>query len=66
MAKLGEGSEFKYESIIPQAPTDMKFHYWEELEDGTKVLRIHTENFNSSTSVINLKLSVCIIRYREL
>ena len=39
MAKLGEGLEFKYESIIPQAPMDMKFHYWDELEDGTKVLK---------------------------
>ena len=45
MAKLGEGLEFKYESIIPQAPLDMKFHYWEEQEDGTKILKIHTENF---------------------
>lgn len=40
MAKLGDGLLIKYESIILQAPTDMKFHYWEELEDGTKVLRI--------------------------
>ena len=55
MAKLGEGSEFKYESIIPQAPTDMKFHYWEELEDGTKVLRIHTENFKLITDIEELK-----------
>ena len=45
MAKLGEGLEFKYESIIPQAPMDMKFHYWEDQEDGTKILKIHTENF---------------------
>ncbi len=45
MAKLGEGLEFKYESIIPQAPLDMKFHYWEEQEDGTKILKIHTDNF---------------------
>ena len=55
MGKLGEGSEFKYESIIPQAPTDMKFHYWEELEDGTKVLRIHTENFKLITDIEELK-----------
>ena len=45
MAKLGEGLEFKYESIIPQAPLDMKFHYWEEQEDGTKILKIHTDKF---------------------
>ena len=44
MAKLGEGLEFKYESIIPQAPLDMKFHYWEEQEDGTRVLKIHTRS----------------------
>lgn len=55
MAKLGEGLEFKYESIIPQAPTDMKFHYWEELEDGTKVLRIHTENFKLVTDIRELE-----------
>lgn len=55
MAKLGEGLEFKYESIIPQAPTDMKFHYWEELEDGTRVLRIHTENFKLVTDIRELE-----------
>lgn len=45
MGKLGEGLLFKYESIIPQAPVDMKFHYWDENEQGEQVLRIHTENF---------------------
>lgn len=55
MAKLGEGLEFKYESIIPGAPTDMKFHYWEEKEDGTRVLKIHTENFKLITDIGELK-----------
>ena len=55
MAKLGEGLEFKYESIIPQAPMDMKFHYWDELEDGTKVLKIHSENFKLITDIEELK-----------
>ena len=55
MAKLGEGLKFKYESIIPQAPIDMKFHYWEELEDGSKILRIHTENFKLITDLEELK-----------
>ena len=55
MAKLGEGLEFKYESIIPQAPMDMKFHYWEELEDGTKVLKIHNEAAKLITDIEELK-----------
>ena len=55
MAKLGEGLEFKYESIIPQAPLDMKFHYWEEQEDGTRVLKIHTDNFKLVTDIEELK-----------
>lgn len=55
MAKLGEGLEFKYESIIPEAPTDMKFHYWEEQEDGTRVLKTHTENFKLITNIEELK-----------
>ena len=55
MAKLGEGLEFKYESVIPQAPIDMKFHYWEEQEDGTRVLKIHTENFKLVTDIEELK-----------
>lgn len=55
MGKLGEGLLFKYESIIPQAPTDMKFHYWEENEQGEKVLKIHTENFKLITDIEELK-----------
>ena len=55
MAKLGEGLEFKYESIIPQAPMDMKFHYWDELEDGTKVLKIHNEAAKLITDIEELK-----------
>ena len=56
MAKLGEGSQFKYESIIPQAPIDMKFHYWEYNEEtGEKVLKIHTENFKLITDIEELK-----------
>lgn len=55
MAKLGEGLLFKYESIIPQAPTDMKFHYWEENEQGEKVLKIHTDNFKLITDIEELK-----------
>ena len=55
MAKLGEGLEFKYESIIPQAPLDMKFHYWEEQEGGTKILKIHTENFKLIKNLEELK-----------
>ena len=55
MAKLGEGLEFKYESIIPQAPIDMKFHYWEEQEDGIRVLKIHTENFKLIKNIEEFK-----------
>ena len=55
MAKLGEGLLFKYESIIPQAPTDMKFHYWEENEQGEKVLKIHIDNFKLITDIEELK-----------
>ena len=55
MAKLGDGLLIKYESIIPQAPTDMKFHYWEDLEDGTKILRTHIENFKLVTDIEELK-----------
>lgn len=55
MASLGEGLQFKYESIIPEAPTDMKFHYWETNEDGEDVLRIHTENFKLVTDLEELK-----------
>ena len=55
MAKLGDGLKVKYEPIWPQAPLDMKFHYYEELEDGTKVLRMHEENFKLISSVEELK-----------
>ena len=55
MAKLGEGLLFKYESIIPEAPLDMKFHYWEENEQGEKVLKIHTDNFKLITDLEELK-----------
>ena len=54
MVKLGEG--FKYESIIPQAPIDMKFHYWEDNEEtGERTLRIHTENFKLVTDINELR-----------
>ena len=66
MAKLGEGLQFKYESIIPQAPTDMKFHYWEELEDGTKVLRIHTENFKLITDIEELKTYIELCKDKRI
>lgn len=61
MGKLGDGLLFKYESIIPQAPTDMKFHYWEENEQGEKVLKIHTENFKLITDIKELKgyIEIC-------
>ena len=55
MAKLGEGLLFKYESIIPEAPLDMKFHYWEDNEQGEKVLKIHTDNFKLITDLEELK-----------
>lgn len=62
MGKLGDGLLFKYESIIPQAPTDMKFHYWEENEQGEKVLKIHTENFKLITDIEELKSYIEICR----
>ena len=55
MGKLGDGLLFKYESIIPEAPLDMKFHYWEENEQGEQVLKIHTENFKLITDIEELK-----------
>ena len=55
MPKLGEGLNFVYESIIPKAPVDMKFHYWEELENGERVLRIHTDKFKLITDIEELK-----------
>lgn len=62
MGKLGDGLLFKYESIIPQAPTDMKFHYWEENEQGEKVLKIHTENFKLVTDIEELRSYIEICR----
>ena len=55
MGKLGDGLLFKYESIIPEAPLDMKFHYWETNEQGEQVLRIHTDNFKLVTDIEELK-----------
>lgn len=66
MAKLGEGLQFKYESIIPQAPTDMKFHYWEEQEDGTRVLKIHTENFKLITDIEELKTYIDLCKDKRI
>lgn len=58
MGKLGDGLLFKYESIIPEAPLDTKFHYWENNEQGERVLRIHTENFKLVTDIEELKTYV--------
>ena len=55
MPKLGEGLNFVYESIIPEAPVDMKFHYWEELENGERALRIRTDKFKLITDIEELK-----------
>lgn len=66
MAKLGDGLQFKYESIIPQAPIDMKFHYWEELEDGTKVLRIRTENFKLITNIEELRTYIDLCKDKRI
>ena len=61
MGKLGEGLLFKYESIIPEAPVDIKFHYWEENEQGERVLRIHTEKFELITDIEKLRayIEIC-------
>lgn len=66
MAKLGDGLQFKYESIIPQAPIDMKFHYWEEQEDGTRVLKIHTENFKLITDIEELKTYIDLCKDKRI
>ena len=66
MAKLGEGLKFKYEPIWPQAPTDMRFHYYEELEDGTQVLRIHEENFKLVSSIEELKSYVEVFKDKTI
>jgi len=55
MAKLGEGLKFKYQPIWEQAPIDMQFHYYETAEDGTKVLKIHEENFKLISNIQELK-----------
>jgi len=55
MGKLGEGLKFKYEPIWEQAPIDKKYHYYETLEDGTKVLKAHTENYKLITNIEELK-----------
>lgn len=55
MAKLGEGLKFKYQPIWEQAPTDMQFHYYETAEDGTKILKIHEENFKLISNIQELK-----------
>ncbi len=66
MGKLGEGLNFRYESIIPQAPVDMKFHYWEELENGEKVLRIHTEGFKLITDIEELKSYINLCKDKRI
>lgn len=55
MAKLGEGLKFKYQPIWEQAPIDMQFHYYETAEDGTKILKIHEENFKLISNIQELK-----------
>ena len=55
MGKLGDGLLFKYESIIPEAPLDMKFHYWGENEQGERVLKIHEGNAKLITDIEELK-----------
>lgn len=55
MAKLGDGLQIKYEPIYPQAPVDMKFHYYETNQDGEQVLKIHDENFKLITDIEELK-----------
>lgn len=55
MAKLGEGLKFKYEPIWPQAPLDTKFHYYEKTEDGTNLLKIHSEKFKLIKNLEELK-----------
>ena len=58
MAKLGEG--FKYEPILEQAPVDMKFHYYKELEDGTTELAIREDGLKLIKSIEEFK------KYKEL
>ena len=55
MSKLSDGLKVKYEPIFPQAPVDMRFHYYETNEDGEQILKIHEENFELATSIDDLK-----------
>ena len=55
MAKLSDGLKVKYEPIFPQAPIDMKFHYYDTTENGEQILKIHEENFKLATSIEDLK-----------
>ena len=55
MSKLSDGLKVKYEPIFPQAPVDMKFHYYETNEDGEQILKIHEENFKLAESIDDLK-----------
>ena len=55
MSKLGDGLKIKYEPIYPQAPVDMKFHYYETDENGEQVLRIHEENFKLISNIEELR-----------
>lgn len=55
MAKLGDGLRIKYEPIYPQAPVDMKFHYYETNEEGEEILRIQTDKFKLIQDIEELK-----------
>ena len=55
MAKLSDGLRVKYEPIYPQAPVDMKFHYYEMNEDGEQILKIHEENFKLIQDISELE-----------
>lgn len=55
MGKLGEELKFKYEPILEQAPLDKRFHYFEDKEDGTKQIMIHTEGFKLIKTLQELK-----------
>ena len=55
MAKLGDGLSVVYEPIYPQAPVDMKFHYYGTNENGEQILKIHEENFKLIKSIEELK-----------
>ena len=55
MAKLGDGLSVVYEPIYPQAPVDMKFHYYGTNENGENILKIHEENFKLIQNIEELK-----------